>query len=74
MPQIDPKDLDYSPEMMDYFAQIIRILIEHGEKTPEEARTLVERFFAMDVTPLERALVMHRGAQQVARDLLERTG
>jgi hypothetical protein len=72
MPQIDPKDLDYSPEMVSFFEEVIQILRSHDIPF-DQAKMMVDRFFSLDVTPLERALAMHRGAEQVAEDLMKPT-
>ena len=69
MAQIEPKDLDHSQEMIEYFRDVIRILKDYG-KSPEDAEALVNRYFTLDVAPLERALAMHRGAKRIARDLI----
>jgi hypothetical protein len=69
MPQIDAKDLDYSPEMKAYFEHVLDILVNGKGKSPEVARGMIDRYFNLDVDPLERALVMHCDPEHVADDL-----
>lgn len=71
MSQIDAKDLDHSPEMKQYFLVVKSLLMEHHRKSASAADALVDRFFSLDVDPLERALVMHRTPDEVARDLAQ---
>ncbi len=69
MQQIDAKALDYSPEMKAYFAEVTDLLMERHRVAADTARDLVDRYFALDVDLLERALVMHEDAGTVAADL-----
>lgn len=71
MPQIDAKDLDHSPDMKQYFELVKRILIEQHHKDRRAADALVDRYFSLDVDPLERSLVMHRAPGEVAKDLVQ---
>jgi hypothetical protein len=71
MPQIDAKDLDHSPEMKQYFESVKRILVEQYDRDRRTADVLVDRYFSLDVDPLERSLVMHRAPDEVARDLVQ---
>jgi hypothetical protein len=71
MPQIDAKDLDHSPEMKQYFETVKGILVERYHKDRLPADVLVDRYFSLDVDPLERSLVMHRTPDDVARDLVQ---
>ena len=63
------RSLHHSPEMREYFGLVKRILVEHHEMDRHSADVLVDRYFALDVDPLERSLVMHRNPQEVAEDL-----
>lgn len=69
MAVISAKDLDFSSEMRAYFESVRLLLVRKHDKSPEQARALVDRFFGLDVDPLERALVMHDDAEAVAEDL-----
>ena len=69
MAQIDVKDLDHSPAMRTYFSEVVRLLVECHEVTPAVAREMVDRYFSIEVDPMERALVMHTEAGIVADDL-----
>lgn len=69
MTQVDPRTLDYSPAMRSYFSDVEGILIQDFQRSREEARVLIDRFFGLDVDPLERALVMHADPREVAADL-----
>ncbi len=71
MPQIDAKDLDHSPDMRQYFELVKTILIERHRKDRRTADVLVDRYFSLNVDPLERSLVMHRTPDEVARDLAQ---
>jgi hypothetical protein len=71
MPQIDAKDLDHSPEMKQYFELVKTILVEKYHRDRRAADVLVDRYFSLDVDPLERSLVMHRTPDDVARDLVQ---
>ena len=71
MPQIDAKDLDHSPDMKRYFASVKTILVEQHRVDRQAADALVDRYFSLDVDPLERALVMHRTPDEVARELAQ---
>ncbi|HEY1935027.1 MAG TPA: hypothetical protein VGG99_23735 [Acetobacteraceae bacterium] len=71
MPQIDAKELDHSPEMKHYFESVKNILVERHHKDRHSADAMVDRYFSLDVDPLERALVMHRTPDEVARDLAQ---
>jgi hypothetical protein len=71
MPQIDAKDLDHSPEMKQYFESVKRILVEQYNRDRRAADVLVDRYFSLDVDPLERSLVMHRDPDELARDLVQ---
>ena len=71
MAAVDPRDLDRSPEMMAFFREVATLLNKNHGKNPDEAGAMIQRFFAGDVTPLERTLVMHRGKERVARALIE---
>lgn len=70
MPSIDPKDLDRSPAMMEFFRTVVKLLVERYEKKLDDAETMVQRLFAWDVTSLERALAMHRGAERLAEEFV----
>jgi hypothetical protein len=69
MPQIDAKDLDHSANMKQYFELVKRIMVEQYGKDRQAADVLVDRYFSLDVDPLERSLVMHRDPDEVAQDL-----
>ena len=69
MAQVDPRTLDYSKEMRAYFAEVEGVLVREFQRSHEEARALIDRFFGLDVDPLERALVMHSDPEEVAADL-----
>jgi hypothetical protein len=71
MPQIDAKDLDHSPDMKQYFESVKNILVEQYRQDRHTANVLVDRYFSLDVDPLERSLVMHRPPDEVARDLVQ---
>lgn len=71
MPQIDARELDRSPEMKSYFESVKNILVEQYHKDRHAADVMVDRYFSLDVDPLERALVMHRTPDEVARDLAQ---
>ena len=71
MPQIDAKDLDHSPDMKQYFKSVKNILVEQYRQDRRAANVLVDRYFSLDVDPLERSLVMHRPPDEVARDLAQ---
>jgi hypothetical protein len=71
MSQIDAKDLDHSSEMKQYFRFVKNLLMAQHRKSPSAADDLVDRYFSLDVDPLERALVMHRPPDEVARDLAQ---
>ncbi|TCU33144.1 hypothetical protein [Rhizobium azibense] len=73
MAQIDPRDLDYSPMMIEFFAELVKRLQERGID-PAEAERRVGRFFERQASPLERALVMHRGVERVVDALLSDSG
>lgn len=55
--------------MKSYFESVRRLLEQNHDKSPDEARELVDRYFGLEVDPLERALVMHEDAAAVAADL-----
>jgi hypothetical protein len=63
--------LDYSPAMKAYFGLVETIIVRFYRLTAEEARELVNRYFALDVHPLERALVMHCQPEKVADELVQ---
>lgn len=69
MTQIDPKNLDYSQEMKAYFHHVTAILVDRFNRSSDEARDLVDRYFALEVDPLERAFLMHTEADDVAAAL-----
>ena len=69
MAQVDPRALDYSTEMRTYFAEVEGVLVRDFQRSRTEARALIDRYFSLDVDPLERALVMHADPQDVAADL-----
>lgn len=69
MPQIDARDLDHSPEMRAFFSKVHDLLVHRFGKAPSVARALVDRFFSIEVDPLERAFVMHDDPEHVAEDL-----
>jgi hypothetical protein len=71
MSQIDAKDLDHSPDMKQYFDSVKRILVEKHRMDRHSADVVVDRYFSLDVDPLERSLVMHRSPEEVARDLAQ---
>jgi hypothetical protein len=62
-------ELDHSPEMRAYFERVEQLLVTHFEIRSAAAKTLINLYFAREVAPLERALVMHRPAEQVAEEL-----
>ena len=69
MPQIEARDLDHSPAMKTYFEGVAeRLVVRHG-KSRDEARVLVDRFFSLDVDPLECAFLMHDDPDTLAEDL-----
>jgi hypothetical protein len=69
MTQIDAMSLDHSPFMRQFFEAVRNILIETYATDRRSADALVDRYFSLDVDPLERALAMHRMPEDVARDL-----
>ena len=57
--------------MKRYFESVKTILVEQHRVDRQAADVLVDRYFSLDVDPLERSLVMHRTPDEVARDLAQ---
>jgi hypothetical protein len=62
-------ELDCSTEMRAYFERVEQFLVTRFEIRRDAAKALINLDFAREVDPLERALVMHRPAEQVAEEL-----
>ena len=48
---------------------MVQLLVVRYETALDTAKALVNAYFSLDVAPLERALVMHRPAEEVAQEL-----
>jgi hypothetical protein len=72
MAQIDAKDLDYSEIMVEFFKEVMRKLVTDFDIREDLAKSLIDTYFSLDVSPLERVIVMHRGVIRVAQDLAAR--
>lgn len=62
-------ELDGSTAMRAYFGRVEQLLVAHFEIRRDAAKVLINFYFAREVDPLERALVMHRPVEQVAEEL-----
>jgi hypothetical protein len=71
MAQMDAKSLDHSDDMKEYYERVKHVLIRKYEKDSRTAEILVDRYFSLEVDPLERSLVMHREPEEVAADLAQ---